>query len=177
MTFSSLFNQHVRFSKNCFHRSLYQSPRCTVSTNHQHMRNCSAEGSVSERKDSVKFVHFVLLICRDSLVLTLTSDIVLELEIQRSLSQFTVNQSLLFVVLTGTMTTFQYTKWLPVSFVDFKITLIFVSTWIASFSSAGTGCGHTLHVTMRVANSKSDYNSFTSHLRSYLSPLQCKILG
>ena len=113
---------------------------------------------MSGRKDFAKFVKFVLKIPRYWLVLTLTPDIYLELDIQTSLSEFTVNQSPLSLVFSSAITTFQYTNSLPdidsLLFMDFKITLPFSPTWISPYSSVGTGCACGFLVTMTVDDSK-----------------------
>jgi hypothetical protein len=60
--------------------------------------------------------------------------------------------------------------------VDFRITLASVPTWMLPYSSVARGCAHRILATMKLKPSQSDYNSFTSHLRSMVSPLQCNSL-
>jgi hypothetical protein len=59
---------------------------------------------------------------------------------------------------------------------DFRITLASLPTWMLPYSSAGTGCAHRILATMKVKGSQANYNCFTSHLRSMVSPLQCNSL-
>jgi hypothetical protein len=60
---------------------------------------------VSERKDPLNFI-FVLTIPRHGIVLTITHDNFLDLDIRKSLSEFNVNQSLLPLLFAGAITTF-----------------------------------------------------------------------
>jgi uncharacterized membrane protein len=122
-------------------------------------------------------LNFVLTFPRLSLVLTVTSNIFLEVEIQKSLIEFNVNQSPLSLLFAGTITIFQYSKWVPeievALIVDFRIMLASVPAWMLPYSSVATGCAHRLLVTMNVEASQLNYNSFTSDLCTMVSPLQC----
>ena len=60
--------------------------------------------------------------------------------------------------------------------VDFRITLASVPTWMLPYSSVATGCAHRILATMKVKPSQSNYNGFTSHICSMVSPLQCNSL-
>jgi hypothetical protein len=55
---------------------------------------------------------------------------------------------------------------------DFRMTLTSIPSWMAIYSSAETGCVHNILATLRVDDSRSNYNDFTRNLCSILPKMQ-----
>jgi len=104
VTSSSLLNQHVHIFKLYFHRSLDQSEGRSLYRNRQHMSNFWTAGSVSESKDRLN-IKLVLTPPRHCVVLSISADIFLEVDVQYSLSEFNVNQAPLNSLLNSAITT------------------------------------------------------------------------
>jgi hypothetical protein len=99
----------------------------------------------------------------------------LELDIERSLSEFNVGQ-LSFHLLSVKMTIFQHSKLDPgvdlAMIADFVMTLKSIPTWLSPYSAAAAGCVHRIFATMKLNESESNYEDFTKYVGSLLSALQ-----
>jgi len=78
------------------------------------------------------------------------------------------------------MTVFQYSKWVAETDVtpilDFTMTFPSIPSWMIPYSTATNGCVHNIFATMKLKDSKSNYEGFTRGLRLILSELQCHSL-
>ena len=51
-----------------------------------------------------------------------------------------------------------------------------IPSWILSYSTALTGCGHRILLTIKVEDSKWNFENFVSDIGAMLSMIQCNIL-
>ena len=59
---------------------------------------------------------------------------------------------------------------------DFNMAMASIPSWISSYSTALTGCGHRIVATIKVEDSKWNYENFVSDIGAMLSTIQCNVL-
>ena len=127
-----------------------------------------------------KVVNFNIPIHSQVLALSIDQDKGMELDVQKSLSKFTISKNLFPKPLDGAKIVLQYSEWVrdqevPLIF-DFHMIFSSVPPWVSAYSTTKADCIHHMMATMKVRGSQPQYKKFISDLRKTLMAMQCHSL-
>ena len=110
------------------------------------------------------------------LALSVDHDKGMELDVQKSISKFTISKNFFPKPLDGAKMVLQYSKWVrdqdaPLIF-DFQILFSSVPPWVSAYLTVSADYIHRITARMKVRGSKSQYKKFINDLQKTLMAMQ-----